>query len=163
MGGWTMEEYKRDVDSTNENMFYNNEIIERIKNIVPSSIDDNDVESRIKYIDKIESTIDFIENEINDYEDKKNDKGFVKVWEKKKLELNKCNFEKGTCEKKFRETFSDIYPELINRIQNDKNKKDGLVDLENAAISENLINTALNKIIVKQKYKEKQKQKNMEE
>ena len=226
----------------------NEKIIQKIWDIKPSDIDETDVESRIKYIDKIEKTIDFIEEEIskivdNQYagdqikdeqqnnkaqtekseiagapdeelknaetksektetievldekiekaetkneksqfdeakyvnketykqneqnsnyeidETKKFEKNNIKSdilaeveaikrnLEEKRNLLDKTNFEKGTCEKEFKNTFTDLYPNLIKEIEEDKSKKDGLEDVKKSAISERQIISAFEKIM----------------
>ena len=61
--------------------------------------------------------------------------------------LDKTNFEKGTCEKEFKNTFTDLYPNLIKGIEEDKSKKDGLEDVKKSAISERQIISAFEKIM----------------
>ena len=67
--------------------------------------------------------------------------------EEKRNLLDKTNFEKGTCEKEFKNTFTDLYPNLIKEIEEDKSKKDGLEDVKKSAISERQIISAFEKIM----------------
>ena len=67
--------------------------------------------------------------------------------EEKRNLLDKTNFEKGTCEKEFKNTFTDLHPNLIKEIEEDKSKKDGLEDVKKSAISERQIISAFEKIM----------------
>ena len=137
------------VDSIDQLILKDEEIVKRIKETIPQKLDESDAESRIKYVDKIESTVNYIEDKINNDERIEEDrkKYLTKILEDKKQELNNCDFKRGTTDKKFKETFYDLCPELIDKIKEDKNKKDGLKDASTSVIDKSLILGALNKIV----------------
>ena len=137
------------VDLINQMILNDDEIVEKIKETMPKKLDENDAESRIKYIDKIESTVNYIENKINNNNSLEEDKKeyLTKILEDKKQELNNCDFKKGTTNIKFKETFEDLCPKLIDKIKEEKNKKDGIEDVSTSAIDKSLILCALNKIV----------------
>ena len=135
------------VDLINQMILNDDEIVEKIKETMPKKLDENDAESRIKYIDKIESTVNYIENKINNNNSLEEDKKdyLTKILEDKKQELNNWNFKKGTTNIKFKETFEDLCPKLIDKIKEEKNKKDGIAST--SVIDKSLILGALNKIV----------------
>ena len=126
-------------DHIYKNILNNENIIQKIIETSPTDIDETDVESRIKYFDKIEKTINFIDSQIGD-------EYLKKKLEEKKQQLDKSNFQKGICEKEFKNAFEDLYPDLIKELDNERSKKDGLEDVKSIAISEEEMISALDKI-----------------